>query len=171
MTTTPRPKKAKPAAAAPLPSEVDIEAITAKVTEVTNNIMDKVIRERDKQFAAYTAMGDTISDAKAQVRRLAIDVANMDAQARKACKLAEDMPKKLQLSLEEIQGKLVSFLDTGAGEALSMVGHMVRIKGGKRDMVASGFDDAGYMLCVYEDGDNVVTKAVPPLALELVQPA
>lgn len=73
MTTT-RSKKPARAMPPPLPPAVDIEAIAARVTEVTNNIMSKVIQDRDRMIVGQQDTERNLKQAQATVARIESDL-------------------------------------------------------------------------------------------------
>ncbi len=151
-----------------LPPEVDIEAIAARVTDVTNEIMSRVIGRRtalEREIEQLKAVADT---CRRSIDQSIASQNQIEGRVREAVRTAENLPKRLMYELDEIQKKVHDWAAGGDAKVVKMIGKMVRVKGGQRAMVASGLDDDGMMLCVYEKENGIVTVAVPPLSLETI---
>lgn len=174
MTTTPRSKKPARATPPPLPPAVDIDAIAARVTEVTNNIMSTVIKQRDCLIVGQQDTERNLKQAQANVGRIESDL--RDAE-RSIAAIGGKLDKKkeyLERLMEELKDKITGFAGTEDAKVLALIGQEVYIAGGNQRMVAGGLNEAGEMTCVYEQTaagfTTIMTVDVPPLALRLAPP-
>mgnify|MGYP003595147383 CR=1 FL=1 len=175
MTTTPRSKKPARAVPPPLPPAVDIEAIAARVTEVTNNIMSKVIQQRDNIIVGQQDAERKLQQAQANVARIESDLRDAERNIMGLGAKMEKRQAKVYGLFSELEHKLAGYKDSDEAKVLALIGQEVTIVGGNQKMVAAGLNEDGEMTCVYEQRDgsivNVVSASVPPLALRLVNPA
>lgn len=175
MTTTPRSKKPARAVPPPLPPAVDIEAIAARVTEVTNNIMSKVIQDRDCLIVGQKDTERNLKQAQANVARIESDLRDAERSISAIGGKLEKKRDYLERLMDELEQKITGFASSDDAKVLALIGQEVTIAGGTQKMVAAGLNEEGEMTCVYEQAIGVsftiVTVAVPPLALRLVTPS
>lgn len=155
---------------AKLPPEVDIEAIAERVTETTNSIMSRVIQKRDDMVAKLEALEGQANRATRTVEACRVEAGHLEARVKKAAEEIARLPGSLRYELDDIQSRLSVIAQSDDAKFTKLVGELVSIKSGSRVMVASGFDDEGRMICVYEEGGKVHSVAVPAMALQPASP-
>jgi len=148
------------------------------VTEVTNNIMSKVIQDRDRMIVGQQDAERKLQQAQANVARIESDLRDAERQIMGLGAKMEKRQANVYSLFSELEHKLAGYKDSDEAKVLALIGQEVTIVGGTQKMVAAGLNEDGEMTCVFEQGagsafTSIVTVAVPPLALalRLVNPA